>query len=422
MTASRLLVTVVLLVAALDGSRAARSDQRLQQRAMDLEPMPMHRTRTRVRQPVDVDAVAKAPIGDPEDFVSFLAQLDHEEPAGGSHSPLANLDMKQLMMMAHTKLTREGKIQAPPSGLPKGVENQAGGDAVQVFEIYDVNQSGTIGFDEFQQLLAVLGYHESEADTLAFFKSCDKDDSGDIAIGELEVRNGKSSFSLDKCLSSVDSAKATFLAASGDGGGDDLPRQMEEWCIALDKNSDQGAAAQAMAKAWKAACGIAREEAEKKAAAAAGGAADPFSAKTFCDALANGLDHHMQGSLWYHMSTVPTNYMPYTPPLATPGVKLKHLSNPRPCCDAHGQKGCHDHNIEQCVCEVDPHCCDNEWDLQCSEQVEKLRVLKGDTVLRCGRCPGQECLQKLASCADGNCDCTGGDESRHAIKDGHFQR
>jgi len=38
------------------------------------------------------------------------------------------------------------------------------------------------------------------------------------------------------------------------------------------------------------------------------------------------------------------------PPLATAGDKLDFLKVPRPCCEAHAHKGCHDEAISRCVC------------------------------------------------------------------------
>lgn len=40
------------------------------------------------------------------------------------------------------------------------------------------------------------------------------------------------------------------------------------------------------------------------------------------------------------------------------------------CCAPHKAAGCAEDNIKKCVCKHDKHCCENEWDLQCVDQVE----------------------------------------------------
>lgn len=57
------------------------------------------------------------------------------------------------------------------------------------------------------------------------------------------------------------------------------------------------------------------------------------------------------------------------------------------CCTT-GGPGCADDTIEQCVCAVDPFCCDVEWDQLCVDQVESLD---------CGSCaPAPQCIGDFA--------------------------
>ncbi len=49
------------------------------------------------------------------------------------------------------------------------------------------------------------------------------------------------------------------------------------------------------------------------------------------------------------------------------------------CCEANGSPGCGDPEIEGCVCEVAPGCCQNEWSDACAVLVEQLE---------CGMCGG----------------------------------
>jgi len=79
------------------------------------------------------------------------------------------------------------------------------------------------------------------------------------------------------------------------------------------------------------------------------------------------------------------------------------------CCAAHDLPGCDDEGIEACVCKADPYCCGNSWDSLCAGEVESLG---------CGSCGGATCgdatcngAETCATCPDdcgpccGNGDC-----------------
>jgi hypothetical protein len=44
----------------------------------------------------------------------------------------------------------------------------------------------------------------------------------------------------------------------------------------------------------------------------------------------------------------------------------------RTCCNAHGETGCDNADIEACVCAADPYCCSTQWDSICVGKVESL--------------------------------------------------
>jgi hypothetical protein len=56
------------------------------------------------------------------------------------------------------------------------------------------------------------------------------------------------------------------------------------------------------------------------------------------------------------------------------------------CCAPELGPGCADAAIEACVCEQDPYCCDNAWDIACAVSVEPMG---------CGACEMQD---DIASC------------------------
>lgn len=43
------------------------------------------------------------------------------------------------------------------------------------------------------------------------------------------------------------------------------------------------------------------------------------------------------------------------------------------CCEAHGNPGCDDDEIEACVCAMDIACCNDQWDQICVDEVAELR-------------------------------------------------
>lgn len=43
---------------------------------------------------------------------------------------------------------------------------------------------------------------------------------------------------------------------------------------------------------------------------------------------------------------------------------------PDDCCRGLGGRGCADLDVQSCVCEIDPYCCDVAWDEYCAEQVD----------------------------------------------------
>jgi len=53
------------------------------------------------------------------------------------------------------------------------------------------------------------------------------------------------------------------------------------------------------------------------------------------------------------------------------------------CCDARNETGCSNPDIEACVCDVDPFCCDTDWDRVCVEEVESLGCATCDVTRDC---------------------------------------
>ncbi len=58
---------------------------------------------------------------------------------------------------------------------------------------------------------------------------------------------------------------------------------------------------------------------------------------------------------------------------------------PHPCCEPHGGPECDNPILSMCVCEADPACCEQSWDAHCVAQVEALG---------CGQCgPSGSCCE-----------------------------
>ena len=48
------------------------------------------------------------------------------------------------------------------------------------------------------------------------------------------------------------------------------------------------------------------------------------------------------------------------------------------CCVAHDSPGCADPEIQDCVCQMDPYCCNNQWDSICADEAEQCGSCNGD--------------------------------------------
>lgn len=46
-------------------------------------------------------------------------------------------------------------------------------------------------------------------------------------------------------------------------------------------------------------------------------------------------------------------------------------AEPRPCCDAHGGRGCEEPETEACICALVPECCSMEWLPGCAQLVSE---------------------------------------------------
>jgi hypothetical protein len=56
------------------------------------------------------------------------------------------------------------------------------------------------------------------------------------------------------------------------------------------------------------------------------------------------------------------------------------------CCQARMQPGCQPYPVAQCVCSVEPYCCEKLWDDSCVQLVDRLG---------CGVCRGVDCQSCL---------------------------
>ena len=56
-----------------------------------------------------------------------------------------------------------------------------------IFAIFDEDESGLVGFEEFRKMLPYLNINISDAKALRYFKMCDADNSGAIDIDEFQA-------------------------------------------------------------------------------------------------------------------------------------------------------------------------------------------------------------------------------------------
>ncbi len=76
------------------------------------------------------------------------------------------------------------------------------------------------------------------------------------------------------------------------------------------------------------------------------------------------------------------------PPEATTG-----MVDPGDCCAPQMGPGCSAEDVQECVCQLEPYCCDEVWDEQCASQVENLG---------CGSCgtTTPTCCEPHGGCED----------------------
>jgi hypothetical protein len=58
---------------------------------------------------------------------------------------------------------------------------------IDIFVLFDEDDSGLISFEEFRKMLPFLGVDISDAKAFRYFKLCDTDGSGEIDIDEFRV-------------------------------------------------------------------------------------------------------------------------------------------------------------------------------------------------------------------------------------------
>ena len=90
---------------------------------------------------------------------------------------------------------------------------------------------------------------------------------------------------------------------------------------------------------------------------------------------------------------------------------------PSPCCEALRVAGCADPAVESCVCDVDPFCCDSQWDAICVDTaLLNCNIECPNDGSCCAQSPGSGCgdasiedcvCSQLAVCCEGswNIDC-----------------
>ena len=278
---------------------------------------------------------------------------------------------------------------------------------LEVFEAFDHDHDGLIDLKEFMIALHALGYDINEDGALEYFHEADDDGTMTLSPEEFAhlVEEGKKAVDegyggglagadLNKCLTAVQKVRDNFLESNKNETG--ISEHLKEWCYSLGASMEsEDPDTKRTAMAWRVACDMGKQQLDISL-----DKGKPFSPNQFCSGVSISLGTHVEDSSkhshLYVFSTGSTETTPYAPPVATSACRLQYLKEPRPCCMAHGMKGCHDKSIQECVCAADKHCCENAWDLRCSELVEKIRIKNGNEVIRCGRCPVPKAVDAAA--------------------------
>ena len=239
--------------------------------------------------------------------------------------------------------------------------------------------------DDKDDVMSSVDSPKSPQETTTLLSLLEEEDDDSSSSSSTHEHSGGGGGGLDsnRCITQVQTLRETWLE---DGIGQDrIPEQLETWCYevghVLAGDDPKG---KAVETEWKRACQKARSALEASLKQG-----DPFKPHRFCTTLIDDIRQAVDRTKLYTFGDEEDGNAPYLTPLATPPCKLNHLKQPRPCCSAHGLKGCHDSVIEECVCGRDSSCCKDSWNLRCAELVEKITIKNVAEIQRCGRCPRQ---------------------------------
>ena len=84
----------------------------------------------------------------------------------------------------HEKLKIKKQLRSDKIKLKEAIKLMT---SEEIFNLFDDDESGVLGFNEFREVLPALGIEIGDAKALRYFKMCDSDGSGEIDIDEFKV-------------------------------------------------------------------------------------------------------------------------------------------------------------------------------------------------------------------------------------------
>jgi hypothetical protein len=93
-----------------------------------------------------------------------------------------NMFAEEVVMTEKQKLRRD--LTENQDKVKEKIKNMT---PIDIFVLFDEDDSGLISFEEFRKMLPFLGVDISDAKAYRYFKLCDTDGSGEIDIDEFRV-------------------------------------------------------------------------------------------------------------------------------------------------------------------------------------------------------------------------------------------
>ena len=99
-----------------------------------------------------------------------------------SQTRQTNLFRQEIILTEKEKFRKE--LVEDAAGMKEKLKSMS---MLDIFLLFDEDDSGLISYEEFRRMLPFLGIEISDAKALRYFRMCDSNNSGEIDIDEFKV-------------------------------------------------------------------------------------------------------------------------------------------------------------------------------------------------------------------------------------------